>query len=82
MTYTIAVCDDEQDQIEKLLSAVTAWSNQNGYNCDIRTFASAEAFLFAYEEDKAYDILLLDVEMKGISGSSLAAWIRVSMPFS
>ena len=39
-------------------------------------FASAEAFLFEYEEDKAYDILLLDVEMKNMNGIELAKRIR------
>lgn len=43
---------------------------------EIRTFTSAEAFLFEYEEDKAYDILLLDVEMKNINGIELAKRIR------
>ena len=76
MTYTIAVCDDEQEQIEKLVSAIASWSRQAGCVCDTRTFTSAEAFLFAYEEDKSYDILLLDVEMKGISGIELAKRIR------
>ena len=40
------------------------------------TLASAEAFLFEYEEDKAYDILLLDVEMKNMNGIELAKRIR------
>ena len=34
------------------------------------------SFLFEYEEDKAYDILLLDVEMKNINGIELAKRIR------
>ncbi len=76
MTYRIAICDDEQNQIEYLTSVVSAWSNENGHICEIRTFPSAEAFLFAYEDDKAYDILLLDIEMKHITGVDLAKSIR------
>ena len=34
------------------------------------------SFLFEYEEDKAYDILLLDVEMKNMNGIELAKRIR------
>lgn len=76
MKLKIAVCDDEQNQIEYITSVVSKWSEQLDHVLDIRTFFSAEAFLFAYEEDKAYDIILLDVEMKDISGIELAKRIR------
>lgn len=76
MKYRIAICDDEQNQIEYITSIVASWSAHEGHGCEIRTFASAEAFLFEYEEDKAYDILLLDVEMKNINGIELAKCIR------
>lgn len=74
--YKIAICDDEQNQIEYIASLVTSWSACEGHNCEVHTFASAEAFLFAYEDDKAYDILLLDVEMKNMDGIELAKHIR------
>lgn len=76
MKYKIAICDDEQNQIEYITSIVTSWSNHKGHSCEIRIFTSAEAFLFEYEEDKAYDILLLDVEMKNMNGIELAKHIR------
>ena len=76
MKYKIAICDDEQNQIEYITSIVASWSAHEGHSCEIRTFASAEAFLFEYEEDKAYDILLLDVEMKNMNGIELAKRIR------
>ena len=64
MKFKIAICDDEQNQIDYMASIVASWSAHAGHNCEIRTFASAEAFLFEYEEDKAFDILLLDIEME------------------
>lgn len=76
MKYKIAVCDDELDQVEYISSVVSAWGRQNGYVCDINIFHSAEGFLFAYEEDRTYDILLLDVEMKDMTGIELAKRIR------
>lgn len=76
MKYKIAICDDEPNQIESIASIAASWSAQSGNACEIRTFASAEAFLFEYEEDKAYDILLLDVEMKNMNGIELAKRIR------
>lgn len=76
MKYKIAVCDDEQSQMEWIAALVKEWGSRAGHTVEIYTFASAEAFLFTYEEDKIYDILLLDVEMKEMSGIELAKKIR------
>ena len=76
MKYRIAVCDDEPKQAESIASLVSLWSAREGYPCEIGTFASAEAFLFEYENDKTYDIFLLDVEMERMNGIELAKRIR------
>lgn len=76
MKYNIVICDDEQDQIEHISAIVSAWGRQNRYTCDIKIFYSAEAFLFEYADNKAYDILLLDIEMKNMTGIELARRIR------
>lgn len=76
MKYKIAICDDDQEQIEHIAFTVSSWNAQNGYTCDVSTFTSAEAFLFEYERNNAYDILLLDVEMKNMTGIDLAKRIR------
>ena len=76
MKLKIAICDDEQLQIEHLKAATEQWSRCFGHSCDICVFSSAEEFLFAYDEDKSFDILLLDVEMGEISGIALAKKIR------
>lgn len=76
MKYKIAICDDEQEQLKNISSLVSEWGTQSGHMCDIHTFLSAEAFLFEYEEQKTFDILLLDIEMKGISGIDLARQLR------
>lgn len=76
MKYKIAICDDDKNQIRHISSMVTKWGTESGHTCEIHTFASAEAFLFEYEEEKAFDILLLDVEMEEISGVELARRIR------
>lgn len=76
MNYKIAVCDDEQDQTEYILSILAAWGRQYGCTCDVSVFDSAESFLFDYEDHKTWDILLLDVEMKNMTGIELARRIR------
>ena len=78
MVYRVAICDDEQRQIEDVKAILLKWSRRTGNVCQICTFPSGEAFLFAYDEDKAYDILLLDVKMRDISGIDLAKRVRDS----
>ena len=76
MIYRVAICDDEQTQMQYINSVLSKWSHLFGHTCEVHKFPSAEAFLFAYEADKAYDILLLDVKMKDMSGIELARRIR------
>lgn len=77
MTLSIAVCDDNETDLQYITGMVNAWAMQERIPVSVRTFPSAEAFLFHYSEDKDYDILLLDVEMGKLNGIDLAKQIRV-----
>ncbi|MDE7266103.1 MAG: response regulator transcription factor, partial [Lachnospiraceae bacterium] len=70
------VCDDEEQQIQYLTSLVRDWAENSGRKAVVRPFFSAEEFLFQYEDEKDYDILLLDIEMGNINGVELAKRIR------
>lgn len=72
----IVICDDESSQIKYLKDLIGAWSKNREETVMVKAFESAEAFLFAYEEDKDIDILLLDIQMKGMNGIELAREIR------
>ena len=76
MKLNIAICDDEQIQIDNLNKMVSEWAMSEGVSVNLKSFHSAEAFLFDYEENNAYDILLLDVEMKNMDGIQLAKKLR------
>lgn len=76
MKLTVAICDDEQIQIQYVSSAVQTWASTHSHICSITSFPSAEAFLFEYSENKAFDILLLDIEMGSMDGVTLAKKIR------
>ena len=76
MKLKVAICDDEQSEIEYLNSAVSLWAGQNSHHCEIASFFSAEAFLFEYSGNNSFDVLLLDIEMSGLSGIELAKQLR------
>lgn len=76
MRVNIAICDDEKTEIEYLSSLVEQWAVSTGNTAALKSFASAESFLFEYGENKNYDILLLDIQMKEIDGIELAKKVR------
>ena len=76
MNYKLAICDDEPAQISHLEAIVRRWAEESGHSCDISAFSSAENFLFEYGQGDVFDILLLDIEMRGMSGIDLAKRLR------
>ena len=78
MKTNIAICDDEQNQTAYLRGLVSSWAQNRSLGATVRDFGSAEAFLFAFDEDKGYDILLLDIQMGGMDGVTLARTIRAT----
>ncbi len=76
MIINLAICDDEDIQIEYLKKLIYSFEKENKLNINIKSFNSSESFLFYYEEDKNFDILLLDIEMGKINGIDLAKNIR------
>ena len=60
MEYKIAICDDSDVDREYVTNMVKRWAESLGYLVQLDTFSTAEGFLFHYEEEKDYDILLLD----------------------
>lgn len=71
----IAICDDNKIQSEKLCTEVKKWAKKRRTECKIFEYESSEQFLFCYP-DRSYNLLLLDIEMKGISGMELAKKLR------
>ena len=72
----IAVIDDQPADRDYIAALVTRWAKDRDEIVVSVPFPSAEAFLFAYSEDKDFDILLLDIEMGTINGVELAKTVR------
>lgn len=74
--YRFAVCDDNPADADYVAGLVGEWNKAAGLTLEIEKYFSAEAFLFAYEEDNSFDVLFLDIEMGKISGVELAKRLR------
>lgn len=82
--YRYAVCDDSAADAAFVVSLIEKWSEEHGNNRNgneraeyqVEVFSSAEAFLFAFEENQDFDLLFLDIEMGGMSGVEMAKKLR------
>ena len=78
MNLNFAICDDSIIDSNYVKELVINWSAKIKCQVNINVFPSAEAFLFHYEENKNYDVLLLDIDMGKMDGVTLARKIRSS----
>ena len=72
----IAVIDDRPADRDYIAALAMRWAKDRDTAVTTVPFPSAEAFLFAYSEDRDFDILLLDIEMGAINGVELAKTVR------
>lgn len=72
--YKLAICDDSQADAEYIARLVKKWAGDR--IIQVKSYPSAEAFLFHYAEEKDYDILLLDIEMGEMDGVTMARTVR------
>ncbi len=66
MDYSVAIVDDVLQDREYIAGLVYQWAQEKGHTVTLKTFPSSEAFLFAREESKKTEMLLLDIEMGGV----------------
>ena len=72
----VAICDDDRVLLENLKQEVELWAREEQVACSVELFATADAFLFAWEDKKDTEVLLLDIEMPGMDGMELARKLR------
>ena len=76
MDYSVAIVDDVLQDREYIAGLVYQWAQEKGHTVTLKTFPSSEAFLFAREESKKSEMLLLDIEMGAMNGVELAKELR------
>ena len=70
----IAVCDDIQEELEKIRTALDTYTETHQeYNFDIDEYRTADDILHAVKKGKTYDIALLDICLPGVLGTEAAA---------
>ena len=72
-----AICEDEIIQAEINQDYIKRWADKNNIEYKIDIFESAEKFLFSWEYEEVYDVIILDIQMKSMSGMELARNIRL-----
>ena len=75
---TVSVVEDSQEDQKLFMGMVQRWAERRKTAVLVSGFPSSESFLFEYDQNKDFDILLLDVELgQGkLSGIDLAKQIR------
>ena len=76
MNLKIGICDDDPAQVTLTETLTASWAKENGHSIKIKTYKDAESFLFDFEEENDFDILLLDIEMGETDGVALAKQVR------
>lgn len=71
----ICYCEDEKSQALLLQKKIEQWAEKNAICVETDLFESAEEFLFKAGE-MTYDLIFLDISMKGQNGMELARKIR------
>lgn len=72
----LAYCDDEEIQLEYMQRLAEHWAKQMGVSLTYCAYKSAEELLFENTEGYPFDLLILDIDMQGMSGMELARKIR------
>lgn len=76
MLFKVAICDDEEKDIQSILRFLHIYEMQHDIDFEIDIFQDSTKLLREYDSAGKYNILFLDVEMPNINGLELAAHIR------
>lgn len=77
---TIALCDDEADELAGLKKMLAGYLSARHVTADIAEYGTPDGLLCDIEEGKAFDLYLLDIIMEQMDGIALARQIRKTDP--
>lgn len=76
MSISIAICDDEPNDLNEMETMTKELLKAEKYTCSISKFENAVSLLSAIKDGEKFDVLFLDVMMENLNGIELAATLR------
>ena len=77
----IAICDDEEKSVALHKKIVMECLQSEGIGCEITTYTLSQNLLYDITDDGFfYDLILLDIEMPGISGMEIPQKVIIFLP--
>lgn len=77
----IAICDDEEKSVAQHEKIVKGCLQAQGIGCEITTYTQSRNLLYDITDDGFfYDLILLDIEMPGISGMEIPQQVKGFLP--
>lgn len=77
----IAICDDDNESVSAHEKTVRSTLHSCGVGYDITTYTQSANLLFDItDDDFYYDLILLDIEMPGLTGMEIAEKIKPYLP--
>lgn len=73
---TIGLCEDEREQLDFFEKLLRDFLTGEGIKARILCFESADSLWYSFDGEHPFDLLILDIQMKGLTGIELAKKIR------
>lgn len=74
--YRIAICDDERDYLEIIENKIRVYCRQQEISIVIKLYDDSDQLVEDIEENKQFDVYILDIEMKVYTGIEIARIIE------
>ena len=76
----IAICDDDKETLLKNETLLKAYLRKLNVIAEVETYISSAFLQYDIQENKFFDLLLMDIEMPGKSGMDIAGEVKKISP--